>query len=209
MARLVSVNVGTPQDHRHGDRVVNTAIVKRPVSGRVPVRGVNLAGDDQADRRVHGGTDKAVYAYGAEDLSWWEEQIGREIEPGTFGENLTVSGLDLREAEVGDRWSVGSVELEVSEPRIPCFKFAMVMGDPGWPGTFTKVGRPGTYLRIVGEGDLGAGDEIIVEPSGSGLTIGEFVATYNRGTDVERLLTTPGVSDGWREWAERQQARGR
>ena len=163
--RVVSVNVGRPRIIEWHGREVETAIWKDPVDGRVPVRGVNLDGDGQADRRVHGGRDKAVYSYALEDYEWWSEQLGRAIEPGTFGENLTVQGVDLSAAEIGSRWRVGSARLEVSQPRFPCFKLGIRMGDAGFVKRFERAARFGAYLRILEEGDVGAGDEIVVEPA--------------------------------------------
>ncbi|HLO35258.1 MAG TPA: MOSC domain-containing protein, partial [Candidatus Deferrimicrobium sp.] len=161
-AGIRSVNVGRPRTLEFRDGVVSTASWKSPVSGRVRVRGVNLDGDDQADREVHGGPDKAVYAYASEDTGWWAQELGRPLEPGTFGENLTTFGLDLAGAVVGERWAVGSTVLEVSQPRIPCYKLGIRMGDPMFPRQFAAAGRPGAYLRIVSEGDIGAGDAIRV-----------------------------------------------
>jgi len=120
--RVVSVNVGRPREIVVDGEVVRTSIWKDPVDGRVAVRGVNLAGDDQSDRRVHGGDRKAVYAYAREDLDWWSERLGQVLAPGTFGENLTTEGLDVAGACVGERWLIGSTLLEVTQPRLPCFK---------------------------------------------------------------------------------------
>src|SRR3954469_3750355 len=121
MARLLSVNVGRPQPVglRRG-RTVRSAIGKAPVDGRVRVAGVNLEGDDQADRRVHGGPDKAVYAYASEDTAWWSAELGRDLGPAIFGENLTTEGVDVSGAVIGERWRVGTVELQVAQPRLPC-----------------------------------------------------------------------------------------
>src|SRR3954468_13187602 len=157
-----SVNVGVPRPVQVGDHTVWTAIWKSPVEGRVPLRGVNLRGDDQADRTVHGGPDKAVYAYAAEDTEWWEADLGRALGPGAFGENLTVRGLGVSEAVIGERWAVGSALLEVAQPRLPCFKLGLRMGDPLFPRRFAAADRPGAYLRVLREGDIGAGDEIAV-----------------------------------------------
>lgn len=154
IGRLVSVNVGEPRDVEWFGRTVRTAIWKGPVEGPVAVRGVNLAGDDQADRRVHGGVDKAVYAYAVEDYRWWD------LEPATFGENLTTEGVDLGAARVGERWQVGTVVLEVSRPRHPCFKLGIRLGTAAFVDRFAEAARPGTYLRIVEEGELAAGDGI-------------------------------------------------
>jgi MOSC domain-containing protein YiiM len=164
MARLLSVNVGRPQPVglRRG-RTVRSAIGKAPVDGRVRVAGVNLEGDDQADRRVHGGPEKAVYAYASEDTAWWRQQLGRELGPGAFGENLTVEGIDVSGAVVGERWRLGTVELEVCQPRFPCFKLGLRFGDPKMLKRFTQAERPGAYLRIVCGGEIGAGDAIAVE----------------------------------------------
>lgn len=173
MARIVSVNVGRPAPLlvRRG-RPVHSAIVKAPVAGRVRVAGINLEGDAQADQRVHGGSDKAVYAYAAEDAAWWARELQREVEPGAFGENLTVEGLDVSGAVVGERWRAGTVELEVCQPRLPCFKLGARFGDPLMVKRFAQAGRPGAYLRIVAEGELAAGDaiEVVARPA-HGVTV--------------------------------------
>jgi MOSC domain-containing protein YiiM len=163
VSRVISVNVGRPQQVavRRG-RPVMSAIAKAPVDGRVRVAGVNLAGDDQADRRVHGGPDKAVYAYATEDIAWWAEALGRELPPGVFGENLTTEGVDVSGAVVGERWRIGTTELEVCQPRLPCFKLGLRFGDPLMVRRFGEASRPGAYLRIICEGELGAGDAIEV-----------------------------------------------
>jgi MOSC domain-containing protein YiiM len=151
-----------------------SAIGKAPVSGPVRVAGVNLEGDDQADRRVHGGPDKAVYAYAAEDTAWWAAELGRELGPGMFGENLTVEGVDVTGAVIGERWRIGTVELQVSQPRLPCVKLGLRFGDPRMVKRFAEAGRPGAYLRILTEGELEAGDEIALSDRPEhGVTIGQ------------------------------------
>lgn len=157
-----SVNVGTPQPVHVGDNTVLSAIWKHPVPGRVPLRGVNLQGDEQADRTVHGGPDKAVYAYAREDIDWWEAELRRELGDAPFGENLDIRGLPVSEAVIGERWAVGSALLQVAQPRLPCFKLGVRMGDPRFLKRFAAAGRPGAYLRILEEGDIGAGDAITV-----------------------------------------------
>ncbi len=161
--RLVSVNVGRPKVVDTGKREVSTAIWKQPVAGRVQVRGVNLAGDEQADLSVHGGRDKAVYAYALEETAAWEAELGRELGAGAFGENLTTVGVDVSGAVIGERWRVGTTLLEVVQPRFPCFKLGLRMDDPGFVRRFAQGSRPGAYLRIVEEGELGAGDEVSIE----------------------------------------------
>lgn len=157
-----SVNVGQPRAVQVNGHTVTTSIWKSPVPGRVPLRGVNLEGDDQADRSVHGGPDKAVYAYAAEETDWWETELGVALEPGAFGENLTVRGLPVSQAVIGEQWSVGTAVLEIAQPRLPCFKLGLRMGDPRFPKRFAAADRPGAYLRVLREGDIGAGDEIAV-----------------------------------------------
>jgi MOSC domain-containing protein YiiM len=166
VGRLLSVNVGLPKAVDTGRRVVETAIWKAPVQGRVRVRGVNLDGDRQADLSVHGGPDKAVYAYAIEETRRWEEELGRELGPGAFGENLTTEGVDVSGALLGERWRVGTTALEVVQPRLPCFKLGLRMGDPLFVKRFGLASRPGAYLRIVAEGELGAGDAIAVQRDG-------------------------------------------
>jgi MOSC domain-containing protein YiiM len=173
MARLLSVNAGRPQPlGLHRGQTVRSAIVKSSVAGRVRVEGVNVAGDDQADRRVHGGADKAVYAYASEDTAFWVQELGRPLGPGTFGENLTTEGVDVSGAVVGERWRIGTVELEVCQPRLPCAKLDLRFGDPLMVRRFGEAARPGAYLRIAGEGELGAGDAIeIVHRPAHGITV--------------------------------------
>lgn len=201
---VVSVNVGRPRPVDRDGRPATTAIWKSPVSGRVIARGVNLAGDEQADREVHGGYDKAVYAYAAEDTRWWEDELGRSIGPGGFGENLTVEGLDLNAAVIGERWRAGTTELEVSQPRLPCWKLGLRMGDPRFPQRFTRAARPGAYLRIVAEGDIGAGDDVrVTSRPDHGVSVGDVWRVYHRDrSDAAMLLAVPELSDSWREWAE-------
>jgi MOSC domain-containing protein YiiM len=175
-----SVNVGTPRPVSWRGQTVLTAIWKAPVAGRVRVRGVNVDGDEQANKEVHGGVDKALYAYAAEDLDWWSQQLGREVGPGSFGENLTVRRIDVSAAVVGERWQAGSALLEVSQPRTPCFKLGIRMGSQRFPRQFAAAGRPGAYLRILAEGEVAAGDpvEVVYRPD-HGLTVAEVSRIYH------------------------------
>jgi MOSC domain-containing protein YiiM len=203
---VLSVNVGTPREFEYHGRPARSAIWKTPVSGRISARGVNLAGDDQADRGAHGGPDKAVYAYAMEDVRWWEKEIGRPLERGAFGENLTTEGIDVNEALVGQRWTIGTTLLEVSEPRIPCWRLGVRMNDESFVRRFTEAMRPGAYLRILEEGDVGAGDEIrTVERPSTDLTIRDVFRIYTRDrSEAARLLEVPVMSDAWKRWASRQ-----
>ena len=161
--RLAAVSTGRARQVgvRRG-RPLMSAIHKSPVEGRLAAGPEGLDGDEQADLRVHGGPDKAVYAYAAEDTAWWEAELGRALGPGAFGENLTVEGLDVTGALIGDRWRVGSTELEVCQPRQPCSKLGIRFGDPLMVRRFAEAARPGAYLRVVVPGELGAGDAIEV-----------------------------------------------
>jgi MOSC domain-containing protein YiiM len=171
MGVVLSVNVGPVAEFRAG-RAKRSAIVKTPVTGRVAVRGVNVEGDDQADRRVHGGPDQAVYAYAREDYDWWEAELGRDLPDGMFGENLTLAGIDVSGSLIGDTWAIGSTVLQVTAPRIPCLKLQTRMGEPKFVKRFGAAGRPGAYLRILQEGELGAGDAVeIVERPTHGVTL--------------------------------------
>jgi len=201
---VASVNVGVPRTVRWRGRSITTAIWKTPVPGSVPVRGVNLAGDDQADRRVHGGADKAVYAYASEDYQWWTTQ-GVEVETASFGENVTTRGLDLRECHVGDRWYLGTTVLEVAQPRTPCFKLGIRVGNDAFPERFASAKRPGVYLRIVTEGAIAAGDTIAVhfadDPSVSVLDLIDDDASQALLAAVASDVRVP---EPWRRHAARK-----
>jgi MOSC domain-containing protein YiiM len=201
--RVLSVNVGTAREFDYNGRPARSAIWKSPAVGRVAVRGVNLAGDDQVDRKAHGGPDKVVYAYAVEDARWWQQQIGRSLGYGEFGENLTTEGIEVNDALVGERWQVGTTVLEVSEPRIPCWRLGVRMNDKMFPRRFTEALRPGALLRLVVEGDVGAGDEIwVVERPDHDLTVRDVFRIYTRDHDeIERLLTVPRMSESWTSWA--------
>ena len=195
---IVSVTVGGVREVEWRGERVRTGSWKSPVGDRpVRVEGVNLAGDDQADRRVHGGADKAVYAYATEDYALWRA-AGLDPVPGLFGENLTVEGLDLRESVVGERWRVGTVLLEVAQPRLPCFKLGVRMNDPRFPKTFLAAGRLGAYLRIVEAGELRAGDDVTIhERPEHGVTLARMARALGEATLAREILPTPGLPEGW------------
>ena len=185
---------------RHGE-TVRTGIWKLPVQGPVAVRGINVEGDDQGDRSVHGGPDKAVYAYAREDIDWWEAELGRELPDGVFGENLTIKGIDPAQALVGERWRIGSVLLEVSEPRFPCWKLGVRFGDPLMLKRFAQARRTGTYLRIVEDGSLRPGDAVrVVSRPAHDLTIGAFSHAFLADRSQLPRLLIPEVSESWRDW---------
>ncbi|MDQ6606298.1 MAG: MOSC domain-containing protein [Actinomycetota bacterium] len=183
---------------------VLTAIWKEPAQGRVPLRGVNLHGDDQADRTVHGGPDKAIYAYAAEDTEWWEAELQRPLGAGAFGENLTVSGLPVSEAVIGEQWEVGTALLQVAQPRLPCFKLGLRMGDPRFLKRFAQAARPGAYHRVLREGEIAAGDRIeVVSRPAPGVTS----ALVSRALLGERellatALAAPELPTDLRAWMQ-------
>jgi MOSC domain-containing protein YiiM len=161
MGTVVQVNVGRAKPMPGKSGV--SSIDKRAVEGRVAVRALGLAGDSQSDTQNHGGVEQAVYAYALEDLDDWATLLGRDLHPGQFGENLSTRGLDVTGALIGETWRIGSTLLQVSRPRFPCVVFQNWLAEPHWVKRFTDDGRPGAYLRVLEEGELGAGDEIVVE----------------------------------------------
>ncbi len=174
------------------DTVGVSAIDKRAVAGPVKVHPLGLTGDLQANRTDHGGPTKAVYAYTQEDADYWRAELGRTIEPGLFGENLRLTGVDAGNAVIGERWSINGVELEVTMPRIPCGNFARHVGEPGWVRRFTAANRPGAYLRVVKGGSVQAGDAVgVTSRPAHGVTIAQVFG----GLDADaagRLLAAGG-----------------
>jgi MOSC domain-containing protein YiiM len=190
--RVLSVNlahvIDTPQLRHGGRRDVKpkqTGIDKRPATGPVRVEPLGLVGDSVLDIRNHGGLLQAVYAYAEEDLAWWRSELADEhphpIVPGSFGENLTVEGVDVNGSRAGDRWTIGSVVLEVTRPRIPCSTFAGFMDVPQWIKRFALAYRPGAYLRVVTPGEVAAGDRIDIAPAPDDVaSLREFVEVLYR-----------------------------
>lgn len=201
MSQLVAVNVVhqiRPDSHNDSG---TTAIDKRPVDGAVAVGALGLDGDQQRDVAHHGGRDKAVYAYAAEDSGWWAEQLGRELGAGQFGENLTTSGLDVTGAVIGEHWRIGDsgLVLEVTQPRTPCLTFQDWLGEAHWVKRFTERGAPGAYLRVVEAGTASAGDRIdVVHRPAHGVSVGAFF--HQPTPDVARLLLA-AAADGQFEMA--------
>jgi MOSC domain-containing protein YiiM len=201
---VVSVNVGTPQPVRVSDGMVLTSIFKSPVATRVAVLTNNISGDRQADLSVHGGPYKAVYCYPEEHYQFWRGQLADiELVPGIFGENLTTRGLTEEAVNIGDLFRVGSVVLQVTQPRMPCYKLGIRFGRPDMVKLFFASGRPGIYFSVLQEGELGPGDAI--EKVGSeidGVSVADVVALFRRKkTDSEllqRALRAP-LFGGWKE----------
>ena len=204
--RILSANVGLPEyaGERNGEPLYS-AFRKRPVEGEsIQVSELGLAGDGQADHSVHGGPDKAVYAYSAENWPWWEKEHRFSVSAGTFGENLTVAGADETEIRIGDRFSWGGVLLEVSQPRQPCFKFQRFTGRDDASALMTLSGRTGWYFRVLvtGTAPLKLGRLERVE-AGSGPNIRELylgVMKRQLGRDRrEEIARVPALSEAWRK----------
>lgn len=208
--KLLSVNVSAVKEIPYQGRTVTTGIFKKPVAGRVVVRRLNIDGDDQADRRVHGGFDMAVYAYPHEHYAFWERELDREDFPyGQFGENLTVSGLSEETVRVGDTYRIGGALLQATQPRIPCYKLVIRMEQgPDFAARFQQSGRMGFYFRVLEEGEIGAGDAIeLVERDEDSVTIAEFVRVYLHDShdpaSLRRVLASRDLGDAWRLYVEK------
>jgi MOSC domain-containing protein YiiM len=204
--RVLSVNVGLPREVQWRAEAVETAIFKAPVSGPVAVTRLNLAGDRQADLSVHGGPDKAVYAYPAEHYEYWREELPNVALPwGAFGENLTVEGIPEADLRVGDLLRIGSAELVVTQPRLPCYKLNARFHRPDMVKRFLRSGRTGFYLAVLKEGHLSAGDAIELVPTDrSAIGVTEVVKLYTTknggGELLERALATPALPQSWRDY---------
>ncbi|HEY1916062.1 MAG TPA: MOSC domain-containing protein [Streptosporangiaceae bacterium] len=193
-ARIRSVSIGREVAVPWGV-LRRSAIDKRPVASAVQVSALGLAGDDQADKVNHGGPDQALYAYAREDLDWWEDQLGRELRDGVFGENITTEGLDVNAAVIGEVWQLGGVTVQVTSPRVPCAVFRGWVDEQGWLKKFRAAGRPGPYLRVLRPGLLRAGQpaERLSSPSGSATVAQALEAFYQRDAAlIRRLIDVPG-----------------
>ncbi len=204
--RVLSVNVGLPREVIWRGKPVTTGIYKRPVPGRVPIRALNLDGDRQADLRVHGGRDKAVYAYPSEFYALWSrERPEFDFGPGTFGENLTTEGLLDDDVSVGDRFLVGTAELVVTQPRLPCFKLGIKMGRNEFVTEFLERGLHGFYLAVAREGEVEAGDPIVeLDRDSRGFRVTEVARLYARDKDdvdgLQRAADLDVLPEEWREY---------
>ncbi len=202
--RVVSVNVGLPRQIKTPTAIVLTSIFKSPVSGRVAVRGHNIAGDRQSDLSVHGGPHKAVYSYPVEHYSFWRKQLPQsELEFGVFGENLTTDGLIEGTVYIGDQFRIGSAVLQVTQPRMPCYKLGIRFQRADMVKRFWQSGRSGIYFSVAAEGDLAAGDPIErVAHDEDSVSVADVVRLY-RGDETnselfERALRAP-LPGSWKE----------
>ncbi len=200
---LISINVGLPREIIHGGQAITTGIFKAPVAGPVWLGRQNLAGDGQADLRVHGGADKAVYVYPFEHYAFWAGELGRDgFSHGQFGENFTTRGLLEDEVSIGDVFQIGAARVQVTQPRTPCFKLGIRMGDENFPARFATANRTGFYLRVLEEGRVAAGDAIerIERAAGSMNVRDVFRLRHVGGTraEYERAARLPGLASSWR-----------
>jgi len=207
--RLVSVNVGLPREVAWKGRSVSTGIFKEPVPGRVTLRRLNLDGDRQADLSVHGGVDKAVYAYPAEHYHYWRSELGGlEMPFGVFGENFTTEGLAEEEVNIGDRFQVGTAELVVTQPRLPCYKLGLKFGRDDMMKRFLASARTGFYFSVSREGEVGAGDAVaLIDRNPNNVAVGDITRLYvsKRYSPAEletlnRATQVPALPQSWRTY---------
>jgi MOSC domain-containing protein YiiM len=204
--KLLSVNAGLPREVEWRGKIVRTSIFKAPVAGRVRVTKLNIEGDRQSDLAVHGGADKAVYAYPSEHYAFWREEFpGMDFPWGAFGENLTTAGLLEDQVHIGDRFRAGSAEFVVTQPRMPCFKLGIRFDRPDMVKRFLRSGRTGFYLAVLQEGDIAAGDALeLVTRNDGHLTVADITALYTADAGNQDLLRRaselPALPESWREY---------
>lgn len=212
-SQLLAVSVGLPrQAHWRGQRI-HTGILKSPIQGRICVGPAGIEGDGQADLSVHGGIDKAVYAFDDASTQYWRDDLGRaELGPGAFGENLTLTGWPETRVRIGDLLRIGTARFEVSQPRQPCMKLGLLFDDPKFPKRFLSSGRVGFYLRVVESGSISAGDEIVrLHSNEDAISISSLVALWldhNATADALRsALSSDALADAWRQPLDERLAR--
>jgi MOSC domain-containing protein YiiM len=208
--KLISLNVGLPRDVIWKGKSVTTSIFKVPVEGRVKLKTLNLDGDRQSDLTVHGGVHKAVYAYPSEHYDYWRRELGRtELPWGMFGENLTVDGLFEDELNIGDRVRIGTAELAITQPRLPCYKLAVKFGRDDIIKRFLESRRTGFYFAVLKEGDVGAGDSIeFISRDANELKVAGVTRLYLDGQDdlegLQRALRVDTLPESWKTYFENQ-----
>lgn len=204
--KIVSLNVGMPREVEWHERLVTTGIFKEPVAGQMALRKLNLDGDGQADLTVHGGEHKAVYCYPVEHYAFWKKELGRDLAMGMFGENLTTEGLLENDVNLGDRFRVGSAEVVVTQPRLPCYKLGVRFGADDMVKRFLASRRTGFYLAVTREGQVGAGDEIeLVERERRSVPVPAIVTLYvakHYGAEelrlARRVMEVDAVPEDWK-----------
>ena len=204
--KIISVNVGLPRLVLRNGEPVSTGIFKEPVDGRVRVRTLNLDGDRQSDLSVHGGPEKAVYLYPSEHYEFWKHELPEMNLPwGMFGENLTTTGLFETEVHIGDRFRVGTAELKVTQPRMPCYKLGIRFGRADIIKRFLVSERSGFYFSVLREGELGAGDDVeLLERNASGVRVVDITRLYSSEKEnaelMRRAIATEALPNSWRDY---------
>jgi len=204
--RILSINVGLPREVQWRGKTVTTSIFKAPISGRIRVNRLNVAGDQQSDLTVHGGPDKAVYVYPAEHYAFWRAELpGVALSWGAFGENLTTEGLLEDAIRIGDRLQIGTAEFSVTQPRMPCFKLAIRFDRADMVKRFLLSGRTGFYLNVSQEGEVGAGDQVrVIGHDGAAITVADIVGLYAADGANQDLLhrasELPALPETWRDY---------
>ncbi len=215
--QLISICVSPPIDVQYRGEPIKTGIFKKPVTGPVRVGSYNLEGDGQADLENHGGLNKAVYAYSLDHYAYWREFLDRgELDQGQFGENLTIAGLDESERCIGDQLQIGSALFAITQPRVPCFKLGIRMGDEDMPRMFSQSARTGFYLSVLREGVIEAGNAVeVVRRGRHSVAVKSLFEAYMNcgGADaariLERALEVPELSPEWRAPIEQRLGRAR
>ena len=207
--QAVSVNVGLPREVIWKGKLILTGIFKDPVEGRIRLRSLNLDGDQQADLTVHGGIEKAVYAYPVEHYTYWRQELPDEALPwGAFGENLTTEGLSEKDVNIGDRFRIGTAEVVVTQPRFPCFKLNLKFGRDDIVKRFLNSRLSGIYFSVLQEGEVGTGDEIErVSRDEHNVTVADIVKIYVREADdalVHRAIQVPALADSLKTYFQQQ-----
>ncbi len=207
--KLIAVCVGLPREVSWKGKSVTTGIFKQPVAGRVMMRSLNLEGDQQADLTVHGGTEKAIYAYPVEHYAYWQQQLPHEALPwGAFGENLTLQGLSEATVNIGDRFRIGTAEVMVTQPRFPCFKLNLKFGRDDMVKRFLNSRLSGIYFSVVRAGDVSAGDAIEqVSRDENNVTVADIVRIYVREADddlVRRAIRVPALAADLKTYFQQQ-----
>lgn len=208
--KVISLNVGRPRLVLRNDEPVSTGIFKEPVNGRVMLRTLNLDGDRQADLTVHGGPEKAVYVYPSEHYEFWKRELpDMDLPWGMFGENFTTVGLDETETRIGDKFRIGSAEVMVTQPRMPCYKLGMRFGRTDIIKRFLVSERSGFYLSVLKEGEVGVGDAIeVLEKKESGVRVVDITRLYSsekHNADLMRqAIATEALPESWREYFRRR-----
>jgi len=210
---LLAISLAEPKQVTYDDRLISTGIYKEPVEGPVKASAFGLEGDVQVDLKNHGGKDKAIYVYTVENYRFWERELKKLPLPfGQFGENLTVSGMSDEAVHIGDIFQIGKIVAQISQPRVPCFKLGIKMGDPSFVNVFLTSGRTGFYFRVLEEGEVCPGDKIILlQEDEERLNIQDAMLAIVKGPRqqeiIEKALRIKALSQSWQESLEKRRLR--